>query len=398
MRTGIVMAALSVSVLVACQTTWGGDYVVIEHTGDSNPLAEGFDDILGYDNSFAAIEDGEPTRSMEDSRYRKDNTWAQRPYLRVGRWTVDIRVKLTDGFPAEEIQFLIRSDKKIWDFDLFANGDVKARSNGTWVVIGNHGFAFTDLRLVFDPDVNPGAGGTGTYYINGSPVMQVTYNDQGASADDLFGVYCYSTRDSYLSTLRLSVDEPHIIEHAGDKHPHDEGFDSGPINDNSYATVEDGEVTRGLNNCRYQDTGLFAANPALGTQGFVVETRAKSKDVELQLFIRTGQKLLDWDFRAGGNLYVYGSAGWTAVTTYDINAFEDLKLVFDPAVNPGQGGTYTYYFNGSQVYQMTHNDAVDNTDDIFGVYNWGGNASAFLSLHRLTPLPQSPKGTLVVVR
>ena len=390
-----MLAAASVLVLAACQTA-RTEHVIIEHTGTNNPLAEGFDDILGYDNSFAAIEDGEPTRSMEDSRYRKDNTWAHRPYLRVGRWTVDIRAKLTDGYPSEEMQFTIRSDKKIWDFDLFANGDIKAYSSG-WVVIGNHGFEFTDLRLVFDPDVNPGAGGTGTYYINGSPVMQVTYNDQGNNTDDLFGVHCWTTRDSYLSTLRLSVDEPHIIEHAGDRHPHDEGFDESPWIDSSYATVEDGEVTRGLNKCRYQNFGLFAANPALATEGFVVESRAKVKDVELNLFIRTDAKILDWDFRAGGNLYVYGTSGWTPVTTYDINAFEDLKLVFDPSVNPGQGGTYTYYFNGTQVYQMTHNDASASTDDMFGFYNFGGNASAFLSLHRLSP-PPPPTGSVVIVR
>jgi hypothetical protein len=196
-----------------------------------------------------------------------------------------------------------------------------------------------------------------------------------------------------------------VIRHQGDTDPLTEGFENGP--GSSTAVIEDGEAAR-----RMEGSGQFTsivdsfalldggAGPAAGwIADFRVKIGAVGFSDAVTTFLRDGSC---WDTGPGDNNRSHACPPGTNFTFFAAvpDGFNDFQVVFDPNIDPANGGTSTYFLNGVEYASFTRVQAggTVGASSLLGFgHSGGGTSVAFWSLFQLSDIPEPASMTLLAI-
>ena len=190
-----------------------------------------------------------------------------------------------------------------------------------------------------------------------------------------------------------------IIEHVGSTDPATEGF-TVALGEPGMAETVDGEEAWKLWWTSEQGAGrvwtppgIFAANPQLDANGWIMESRMKFESVGTTIDVEV--RAMNVNDGASLNGLAVDSEGikrpaeppvyWALIDANVPSAgFHDYKIVYDPHTNPGAGGTYTYYLDGALIDTNSRDDARQSTADEVGFGVGGETGATWYAWVRLT--------------
>ncbi len=194
-----------------------------------------------------------------------------------------------------------------------------------------------------------------------------------------------------------------IIKHQGDTDPATEGFGGR----SSTAVIEDGEPAR-----RVEGGGMYTADfaafdlldggngPAAGwIADFRVKLESAGSNDPVTTFLRDGSC---WDAGPGDPGDHHVCPPGTNFTFFGPapDGFNDFQVIFDPTIDPANGGTTTYFLNGVQYASFTRVQAGGSVgaSSLLGFgHSGGGSSVAYWSLFQLSDIPEPASMTLLAV-
>ena len=154
------------------------DTVIIEHVGSTDPVTEGFTVALGTPGMAETV-DGEAAWKLwwtseqgAGRHFTPPGIFAANPQLNANGWIAEARIKFeTVGTTNDvEVRAVMPSDGVVLNGLAIDSEGIKrpAEPPVYWTVIDANvpSAGFHDYKIVYDPQTNPGAGGTYTYYLD----------------------------------------------------------------------------------------------------------------------------------------------------------------------------------------------------------------------------------------
>ena len=216
--TKMVLAAL----LVAVMGGFASAAVIIEHVGSTDPVTEGFTVALGTPGMAETV-DGEAAWKLwwtseqgAGRHFTPPGIFAANPQLNANGWIAEARIKFeTVGTTNDdEVRAVMPSDGVVLNGLAIDSEGIKrpAEPPVYWTVIDANvpSAGFHDYKIVYDPQTNPGAGGTYTYYLDGGLINTNSRADarQGTGDELGFGLGGDSGPAWYASVRLSEIPEP----------------------------------------------------------------------------------------------------------------------------------------------------------------------------------------------